>query len=211
MRARSGGGRALKSIPDSEDEDAPARAAQAAPDAAAAADDPMEVASPDANEGAEDKEPGERGWSTRMDEFEDDDGQGEDEDEDYYDEDDDDDDIMNALESLDMRENLAARGAHIGGGGLATTGHRPNANGGAGNHGRNQPARRGQKGSSKGAHAMMQAKGNQVQHNIAHLEKKMRLDGFGGGGNVGQKVGNAMRESERKAGKSGNMVGDKGG
>ena len=60
---------------DSEDEDAPARAAQAASDAVAAADDPMEVASPDANEGAEDKEPGERGWSTRMDEFEDDDGQ----------------------------------------------------------------------------------------------------------------------------------------
>lgn len=195
---------------DSEDEDAPARAAQAAPDAAAAADDPMEVASPDANGGAEDNEPGERGWSSRMDEFEDDDGQGEDDDEDYYDEDDDDDDIMNALESLDMRENLAARGAHIGGGGLATTGHRPNANGGAGNHGRNQPVGRGAKGSSKGAHANMQAKGNQaVQHNIAHLEKKIRLDGFGGGGNVGQKVGNAMRESERKAGKSGNMVKDK--
>ena len=101
---------------DSEDEYAPPPAT-AAPGTAAAADDPMDVGSPmhdAAADAGNDDEPGERGWSSRMDEFEDDDGQGEDYDEDY-DYDDDDDDIMNALESLDMRENLAARGAHVGG------------------------------------------------------------------------------------------------
>jgi len=198
---------------DSEDEDAPPPA-PAAPGTAAAADDPMDVGSPmddAAADAGDDDEPGERGWSSRMDEFEDDDGQGEDYDEDY-DYDDDDDDIMNALESLDMRENLAARGAHVGGGGLATTGHRPNANGGAGNHGRNQVAGKGpSKGKGpKGSHANMQAKGAQaIQHNIAHLEKKIKLDAYGGGGNVGQRVGNSLRENERKVGKSGNMVKDK--
>jgi hypothetical protein len=75
---------------DSEDEDAPPPAT-AAPGTAAAADDPMDVGSPmdvAAADAGNDDEPGERGWSSRMDEFEDDDGQGEDYDEDYdYDDD----------------------------------------------------------------------------------------------------------------------------
>ena len=72
---------------------------------------------------AEDDGPGERGWADRMDEFPDDDGE-EDAPYDAYDEEDgyDDDDIAAALESLDMRDDFAARGGHAGGsGGLATS------------------------------------------------------------------------------------------
>ena len=59
---------------------------------------------------AEDDGPGERGWADRMDEFSDDDGE-EDAPYDAYDEEDgyDDDDIAAALESLDMRDDFAAR------------------------------------------------------------------------------------------------------
>ena len=52
-----------------------------------------------------------------------------------------------------------------------------------------------------------------MQHNSARIDKKIRtgyLHGdFGGGGNVGQRVGNAMRESERKLTKAGNLTKDK--
>ena len=77
-----------------------------------------------------------------MDEFPDDDGDeyaeaDEEDDEDFYDEDDDD-ELAHALDSLDTRDDFEARGGHAGGGGggLATSAWRPNANGGAGNHGR---------------------------------------------------------------------------
>ena len=163
---------------------------------------------------AEDDGPGERGWMDRMDEFPDDDG-AEDAPYDEYDEEDgyDDDDIAAALESLDMRDDFAARGGHGAGGsgGLATSAWRPNANGGAGNHG-----------SSRGASShTKKSNETKMQHDAGKIAKMIKTaplraerlhDDFGslgGGGNVGQKVNNSLRETQRKQVKLGNLTKDK--
>ena len=199
----------------------PARVADGSPDAGDDVDDAYDVDAP-----ADDGERGERGWADRMDEFPDDDGDeyaeaDEEDDEDFYDEDDDD-ELAHALDSLDTRDDFEARGGHAGGGGggLATSAWRPNANGGAGNHGRGARLPGGGKsrgGGSRSSSAVAKSSGkdNQtlMQHNSARIDKKIRtgyLHGdFGGGGNVGQRVGNAMRESERKLTKTGNLTKDK--
>ena len=163
---------------------------------------------------AEDDGPGERGWADRMDEFPDDDG-AEDAPYDEYDEEDgyDYDDIAGALESLDMMDDYVARGGHGAGGsgGLATSAWRPNANGGAGNHG-----------SSRGASShTKKSNETKMQHDAGKIAKMIKTaplraerlhDDFGslgGGGNVGQKVNNSLRETQRKQVKLGNLTKDK--
>jgi hypothetical protein len=147
-------------------------------------------------------EPGERGWSTRMDEFEDDgDGATEADDDEFYEEGDA--ELMHALESLDMREDLEARGGGGGGGGggagskLATTAWRPNANGGAGNHRAfAAPKRGGAAGAASKAPAAKGAQNVNITTNVAHIEKTIRtsaLDFGADGGNVGQRVGNSLK------------------
>ena len=223
--------------------------------AAAAADAEYNV------DAAGDDEEGERGWSNRMDEFEDeeeeedgaakakDDGSAKkdggggggagkstrdhrrdhDDDEYYYD-DYDDDELTHALESLDAREDLEARGGGGGGsvGGLSTsTAWRPNANGGTSNHNRNvfRGKKTGDKagegggggegkagggggggkagggGGAKGNHGSMQADEDRGRHGAK--------GGGVGGGDMGQKVGNAFKEAERKLGKESHLCKDK--
>jgi RIO kinase 1 len=166
---------------------------------------------------AEDDGPGERGWADRMDEFPDDDGE-EDAPYDAYDEEDgyDDDDIAAALESLDMRDDFAARGGHAGGsGGLATSAWRPNANGGAGNHGQNRESKPASSRVKKSNETKMQHDAGKIAKMIktAPLRAERLHDDFGagagGGGNVGQKVNNSLRETQRKQVKLGNLTKDK--
>ena len=163
---------------------------------------------------AEDDDPGERGWADRMDEFPDDDGE-EDEPYDEYDDEDgyDDDDIAAALESLDMRDDFAARGGHGAGGsgGLATSAWRPNANGGAGNHGSHLRASSHTKKSNE---TKMQHDAGKIAKIIktAPLRAERLHDDFGsvgGKGTVGQKVNNSLRETQRKQVKLGNLTKDK--
>ena len=199
----------------------PARVADGSPDAGDDVDDARDVDAP-----ADDGERGERGWADRMDEFPDDDG------DEYAEADEEDDEDFTTRttttssrtrSTLWIRATISRRGVvtlAVAGGGLATSAWRPNANGGAGNHGRG--ARLPGGGKSRGgdrvpprAVAKSSGKDNQtlMQHNSARIDKKIRtgyLHGdFGGGGNVGQRVGNAMRESERKLTKADNLTKDK--
>ena len=202
----------LSSRYEEDDDDATASTPPAAAAGAENAPDAMRgaaVAGP-----AEDDDPGERGWADRMDEFPDDDGE-EDEPYDEYDDEDgyDDDDIAAALESLDMRDDFAARGGHGAGGsgGLATSAWRPNANGGAGNHSSHRGASSHTKKSNE----------TKMQHDAGKIAKMIKTaplraerlhDDFGsvgGGGTVGQKVNNSLRETQRKQVKLGNLTKDK--
>jgi RIO kinase 1 len=165
--------------------------------------------------GQQDDGPGERGWGDRLDEFPDD---KEDEEEEYdeYDEAYDDDDIAAALNTLDMRDDYAARGgvSSQGSGSLVmSTGRRPNANGGLGNHG------------FRGKTSGKESNAAKMQHDAGKISKFLKTekivkvkfaeprgDDFGGshgGKSLGQKVSNSLKENERKLGKSYNLTKDK--
>ena len=177
---------------------------------------------------SDDDGPGERGWADRMDEFPDDEA-WEDDDEAWEDDpDDDDDDVAHALESLDVRDDVAARGGHHGGGLATHAAWRPNANGGAGNHDRRRGRsdaprvrgvlpRGGERGPPRGSRAAANA--DLLRRHGPALDKKIRTGGivldaasdrFGGSGaSVPQRVNNAMRESERKRGNERSLTKDK--
>jgi RIO kinase 1 len=112
-----------------------------------------------------------------------------------------------------MRDDFAARGGHGAGGsgGLATSAWRPNANGGAGNHGSHLRASSHTKKSNE----------TKMQHDAGKIAKMIKTaplraerlhDDFGsvgGKGTVGQKVNNSLRETQRKQVKLGNLTKDK--
>lgn len=166
-------------------------------------------------------DPGERGWADRMDEFPDDDPT-ETTEYDEYDVEYDDDDITAALESLDMRDDYAARGGVGAGGSLATSMWRPNANGGAGNHGFRAGGKRGQSKTKENNETRMQHENGRLNKMLktGKIEKVAKVsfkadklnDDFttgNSGKNLGQKVSNSLKESDRKLGKAQNLTKDK--